>query len=360
MLLAVPLAASTTRIWVLNYTGNTVDIINPATNKVVKTLDTVPRPSGLVISPDGTRAFITSETTEHYLDVLDTRSGKIIKKVLLSGRPNLPAVTSDGNLVAVCIRESGPPTPLESGPLHDFHPDNEGRVPKFGGGVDIIDAHKLTLIKTITMKVPLHDCFTSPDGKYVVAGSPEAKFAAVFDLQEQKEVWEVPLGSAVFTMAMSAAPDGSTDRLFIAVQDLSGFVVVDFKTHKEITRIKFPDLPDPIKAPMRNKGSTHGTVIAPNGKSIWWGNRGNSAVFGYSLPDLKLLGSIRLPVSDVPGQPQKGGEQDWLTFTPDSKTIYVSNAAFDSVSAIDTKSMKEVARIPVGKEPKRIATEVLP
>ena len=361
ILCSVHLLASSARIWVVDYTGNTVDVIDPATNTVVKTIHTIPRPSGIVISPDGKRAYITSETSEHDLDVVDTTTGDIIKKVVLSGRPNLPAVTSNGRLVAVCIRETGPPSPVSVGPLHDFHPDNEGRVAKFGGGVDVIDANTLSIIKTIPFDVPLHDCFTSPDGKYVLAGSPEGKFAAAIDLHTLRVVWKVPFDSAVFTMAMEAGPDGSTKRLFVTLESLNGFAVVDFHTHKQVATIKFPDISEAggKVAVMRNKGPTHGSAIAPDGKSLWINNRGSSAVWAYSLPDLKLLGYVRLPEKEEHGQ-IVAGEQDWLTFTPDSKRVYVSNSAYDVVSVIDAKTMKEVARIPVGREPKRIATEVLP
>jgi YVTN family beta-propeller protein len=49
-----------------------------------------------------------------------------------------------------------------------------------------------------------------------------------------------------------------------------------------------------------------------------------------------------------------------VTFTPDSKTVYISNAGLRSVSAIDTHSMKLVAVVPVGEVPKRINTLVIP
>ena len=64
---------------------------------------------------------------------------------------------------------------------------------------------------------------------------------------------------------------------------------------------------------------------------------------------MKLLGSV-----DV------GRAPNWVTLTPDGKTAYVSNAASNSVSVVDIKSMKEVTRIPVGEVPKRNTTGVLP
>ena len=66
------------------------------------------------------------------------------------------------------------------------------------------------------------------------------------------------------------------------------------------------------------------------------------------MPDLKLLGIV--PV---------GHEPDWLTFTPDSRMVYVACAGSNYVSAVDVKSLKEITRIAVGQVPKRNITAVL-
>ena len=67
-----------------------------------------------------------------------------------------------------------------------------------------------------------------------------------------------------------------------------------------------------------------------------------------ALPDLKLMGEVAI-----------GKSPDWITFSPDSKTVYVACADANSVSAIDVKTIKEVARIPVGESPKRNITVML-
>lgn len=74
-----------------------------------------------------------------------------------------------------------------------------------------------------------------------------------------------------------------------------------------------------------------------------------NGVFIYSLPDLKTQGYVKT-----------GKVPDWITFTPDSKTIYIANSGANSVSAIDILSRTEVARIPVGQVPKRNGTVVVP
>jgi YVTN family beta-propeller protein len=75
-------------------------------------------------------------------------------------------------------------------------------------------------------------------------------------------------------------------------------------------------------------------------------------VYGYAyvhaLPDLKEVGRVFV-----------GQHPEWLTFTPDGKLAYVAAAGDNMVFVIDTKSLKEVARIPVGQVPKRNATAFL-
>ena len=48
-----------------------------------------------------------------------------------------------------------------------------------------------------------------------------------------------------------------------------------------------------------------------------------------------------------------------MTLTPDGKTAYVAMAVTNDVSVVDVKSMKEIARIPVGYVPKRNTTGTL-
>ena len=59
------------------------------------------------------------------------------------------------------------------------------------------------------------------------------------------------------------------------------------------------------------------------------------------------------------GRAGSGAVPEWITFTPDSKLVYVSDSAAQCVSVIDTRALKEVAIIPVGEVPKRMNTLVL-
>src|SRR6201998_4541587 len=165
ILLAMPLAAATSRIYVTNNAGTTISVIDPATNKVVETITGIEVPESVHSSPDGSRLYI-SNGSENFVDVLDRKTRKPIKRVPISGLANDLAITKDGKLVLVCIAE-------------------------YPGALDIIDTTSLEQVKTIPMKNRMHDIDVTADGKYAVAGSPQGRFAAFFDLQSQQLVVEV-------------------------------------------------------------------------------------------------------------------------------------------------------------------------
>ncbi len=332
ILLAMPLAAGTSRIYVINNAGTTISVIDPETNKVVQVIRDIEAPEAAHFSPDGSRVYISSGG-EMALYVVDRKTAKHIKKVPLSGWPNDLAVTKDGRRVLVCIANND-------------------------GALDIIDTTSLEKVKTIPMKGKLHDIEVTQDGKYAVVGSTHSghgNFLAVIDLKSEQPAWEIQYPAGVQPLVIESGPNGSASRIFVQLHDLNGFAVVDFAKREEVARIKFPDEPSGF-----SKNNPHGIGIAPDGRTLWVNSRGANSVFVYSLPELKLLGHVPLPELKLPGHPHAGVDPFWITFTPDSKRVYVSTDVLRSVSAIDVKTWKEVARIPVGERPTRISTLVLP
>jgi YVTN family beta-propeller protein len=335
LLLALPLSASTVRIYVTNSADDTVDVVDAKTNKVVQVIKGIEVPHGVNFSHDGTQVYISNES-ERVLDVVDRETGKIVKKVPLSSHPNNIAVAKDGGRLFVCIADQP-------------------------GALDIVDTNSLVRTKSIPAKAPLHNVYVTPDGKYAVAGSVAGKMVTVFDLKAEKVAWEIAFDNGVRPMAFDRNSDGSTRQMFVQLSNLNGFAVVDFATHEETARIKLPSEPTGFGVTEGRLGTpSHGIGVAPDGKTLWVNSTTANSVFVYSLPDLKVLGHVALPELRVPGREPIGAVPEWITFAPDSGTVYVSNSGAKSVSAIDVKSLKEVARIPVGEVPKRINTFVLP
>jgi YVTN family beta-propeller protein len=323
LLIALPLAASTVRIIQTNSAGDDVSIIDPATNKVVGVIHGIEVNHGAAVAPDGSRYYISNEG-DKTLEVVDQKTLKVTRSIPLSGHPNNIGISKDGRRVYVSIAVAP-------------------------GAVDVVDTTSLEKVKTIPVKGAVHNTYVTPDGKYVVSGSIQSKTITVIDQKTEEPVWTLTMDQGIRPMTFATNPDGSTKWIFAQLSGFNGFAVVDFATRKEINWIKNPDLP-PGKAAFLEGGSeSHGMAVTSDGKTLIVNSRLNSAIYSYSLPDLKLLGS-----ADV------GRSPDWVTLTPDGKTAYVACAASNFVSVVDIASMKEVTRIPVGEVPKRNITAVLP
>jgi YVTN family beta-propeller protein len=318
-----PASGGKVRIIQTNSAGDNVHIIDPATNKVVGEITGIEVGHGAAAAPDGSRIYISNEA-DSTLDVVDGKTLRVMASVRLTGHPNNISIGKDGRRVYVAIREGA-------------------------GAVDVIDTTSLQNAKSIPIKGAVHNTYVTPDGRYVIAGSIVGKNITAIDTQTEQIAWVMDFDLGVRPIAFERNADGSTKRMFVQLSGFNGFAVVDFATRKEVTRITLPKL-GPGKAPVEGGGNeSHGMAVTSDGKVLVVNSRLNSAVYMYSLPDLKLLGSV-----DV------GRSPDWVTLTPDGKTAYVANAQSNNVSVVDIKSMKEVTRIPVGQVPKRNITAVLP
>jgi YVTN family beta-propeller protein len=326
LLLATADARTTGKIVIIqtNAAGDNVHLIDPATNKVVGEISGIEVPHGAAAAPDG-RWYYFSNEADHTLDVVDGTALKVTKKIPLSGRPNNTAISLDGRRVYVAIVAAP-------------------------GAVDVIDTAKLERVKTISTRGGVHNTFVTPDGKHVIAGSIVGRNFTVIDIEKEEPLWSLFFEGGVRPIAFERNADGSTRRMFVQVSDVHGFAIVDFEKRREVGRIALPEIPPEQRHTEVLQGSpSHGIGVTPDGKTLWVCSKVNSHVYAYSVPDLKLLGGVHV-----------GEHPDWLTFTPDSKSVYVANAGSNSVSVVDIASRKEVARIPVGQVPKRNITSVLP
>ena len=323
LLLSLPLAASNVRIIQTNSAGDNVSIIDPATNKVVGIIRGIEVNHGAAVAPDGSRYYISNEA-KSTLDVVDPKSLKVTSSIPLSGHPNNISIGKDGRRVYVAI----------------------ARAP---GAVDVIDTASLERARTIPVKGAVHNTYVTPDGKWVVAGSIASKTITVISAKTETPEWSLALDQGIRPMAFTTNTDGSTKWILVQLSGFNGFAVVDFATHREINRISLPDLP-PGKSTYAFGGSeSHGMAVTPDQKRLVVNSRLNSSIYLYSLPDLKLEGSVEV-----------GKSPDWVTLTPDGKMAYVACAASDSVSVVDLAAKREVAKIPVGQVPKRNITAVIP
>jgi YVTN family beta-propeller protein len=316
-------SAEVVRVLQSNSAGDNIHVIDPATNRVVGTIEDIQVPHGVAIAPGGARIYVSDEALKT-LDVVDAKTLKVTNRAPLSGRPNNLAVGADGKVVYVGIRQEP-------------------------GAVDVVDTASLTRVKTIRVKGPIHNVYVTPDGKWAVAGSIEGSAFSVIDTSSNELAWSMPMSAGVRPMAFTTNADGSTKEIIVQLSEFHGFAVVDFATHKEVRRVTLPDPAGAEKELEGIQGSpSHGLAITPDGKLLWAASKWYGYVAAYSLPDFKLLKAV--PV---------GSHPEWLTIPPDGRTVYVALAGQDAVAAVDIKTVRLVKTIPVGAVPKRNASGVL-
>src|SRR5579872_6680276 len=324
LLLALPLTAATVRIIQTNSASDEVSIIDPSANKVVGIIHGIEVNHGAAAAPDGSRYYISDEERST-LDVVDRKTLEITNRIHLSGHPNNIGISKDGRRVYVSIAVAP-------------------------GAVDVVDTTSLERVKSIPVKGAVHNTYVTPDGKFVISGSIAGKMITVIDSATEVPVWSLQMDQGIRPMAFNTNPDGSTKWIFVQLSGFNGFAVVDFATHQEIKRIQNPPLAPGKSVVTAGADPSHGMAVTRDQKTLVVCSRENNELFAYSLPDLKMIGRAYL-----------GGKgAAWVTLTPDGKTAYVANAVTNDVSAVDVKSMKEVARIPVGYVPKRNTTGMLP
>src|SRR6478752_167941 len=130
-------AGNKVRIIQTNSAGDSVHVIDPATNKVVGVISGIEVSHGAAVAPDGSRIYISNEA-DSTLDFVDGKTLKVTNKVPLSGHPNNIAMGKDGRRVYVGIIQAP-------------------------GGVDVIDTGTATNVKTMPTHGSIHNAYVTPD-----------------------------------------------------------------------------------------------------------------------------------------------------------------------------------------------------
>lgn len=327
-------------IWVSDMMGGSIDIVDPVTFKIVSQITCISSPDRVEFSPGGNTAYVP-DRVEHDITVIDTRTGAIEDKIPLVGRPNTAVLSRDGKT-------------LYSG-IWPLNGEENKR-----GYIEVIDTARRKVVKVITVQGGIHDTWMSPDGKELLAMSPEGRFMDLFDTRNLHRIWVCCHDAEIGTMNMEAGPDGSTWRIFFSYAGYPGIVVISARTGKELERVPYPvPTSGPYKgiAPASGNGKDlgfHGGEISPDGKTYWVMQ--GSWVREFSLPGLKYLREVQLALDDQAGLAYRPLiEGSWLTISPDGERVYAIRPGRDLLSVIDVRSMKEIAEVPTGEYPLHIS-----
>jgi YVTN family beta-propeller protein len=311
--------AQSARLYVGNSQADNITVIDLDSMKVVGDIKVGAQVHCTAVQADGQRLFTTIES-DNTLRIIDTTSNEIIATIKLTGRPNQCAVTPDGKYVAVPIRDRD--------------------------SVDIVDVAQRKVVKTLPVEAP-HNAFNADSNRYIFVSSMGAHAINMIDLVKMEYAAVIPVGGV--PRPYFVTKDGNT--MYVAVSNLHGFVIADVVRRKVIQRVEIPAenlKPQPRSfAPIDTL--THGLALTPDESELWVTSLLDNRIYIYDIRTKKVTGQVAT-----------GDGPNWVSFSPDGKHACISNADSDDVSIFDVKARREVARIKVGKTPKRLVAARVP
>ena len=284
--------------------------LDPHTLAVIDSIDSGPRPHGIVASADGRTLYITLEVANEVIKV-DVATHEILARASVGDVPNEPTLGPDGRYLFVPLRAAG--------------------------GTDVVDTETMTRVKTLATGAGSHNAYTAPDGGLVYATSMGDNQIAVIDPTSLEIVRIIPLSGQ--PRPVSLTDDGRFAH--VVLSGMTGFITVDLSTDQEVGRVSVP-IPEGTPVPPLDT-YTHGLLLTPNQREIWVAAHGTDKVYAYLMPERAELAEI-----SVPGGPH------WLTLNPDGEPLYVTLERSGQVAAIH-RGLREVIRLEdVGTAPTRI------
>jgi YVTN family beta-propeller protein len=306
------------KLYITNSAGNDVTVADIATNKVIGRIEVGPHPHGIAAPASQDLVLVTIEGSKPgELVWIDPLTDKIARRLPIGPAPNQLAVTPDGKFAYV--------------PVSD-------------GYYEVVDVPGAKIVERIFTGGRPHNTVCSTGGQRMyLAPMGNPKKVTIVDVSTHKAVGEIPFTSVVRPVAIT----NDEKRFFAEVDGLVGIEMADIGSRKMVQRV-----PAELAPEHKQKGSrSHGLGIRPGEKEVWECDVEHKEVHVYDITSERPRQVATIPM---------GGTVYWLTFSPDGRFAYVSVLSRNEVAVVDTAKREIVARIAVGREPKRLIVVTLP
>jgi YVTN family beta-propeller protein len=293
------------RVYVPNTNSNTVSVIDPKTYKVIDTIPVGVQPQHVVPSWD-LKTLWVNNNRGHTLTPIDPATGKAGKPVEVHDPYNLY-----------------------------FTPNGEYAVVMASLDRELVfrDPHTMEIKHTEPVSCyGVNHADFSADGRYFIVSCEFSAELLKVDTEQMKVIAQQKLPfEGAMPQDVKLSPDGKT--FYIADMMAHGVWVLD---GDKFTQPKL--LPT-------GKGA-HGLYISRDSKEMYIPNRGEGSISVFDFAKDDLTKKWRLP---------DGGSPDMGGVSADGKVLWLSGRYDAEVYAIDTRTGKQLARIPVGSGPHGLA-----
>ena len=287
------------RAYVTSWGGDSVSVIDLATNAVVATIPVGDQPMGVAVTPDATRAYVTNQRSNS-VSVIDTATNAVVATVPVGESPQGIRVNPSGTEVWVANA--------------------------FAGGVSVIDTATNTVIATVAVSRFAHDVAFLPDGSRAYV-STQVGDVSVVDTATRAVVATIDVGDSLW--GIEVLPDGS--KIYVAHLIATDVAVIDPATNTVVKSI-------PVGA------HPQGLAVSPDGSRIYVGDLASGLWVIDTASDTATRAEALSGAIDVEVSP--GGDR-----------IYVTHSS--GVAVIDAATLALVDSVALGGYTQAIAITAL-
>ena len=298
-------AQSHTSAYVTNLSG-TVSVIDTTTNTVVATIPVGAFPSGVAVTPDGTRVYVANIFNS--ISVIDAVTNTVVATIPSGQFPTGIAITPDGTRAYVV---------------------NQIVTNQNKNTVSVIDTMTNTIIATISVGLGPSQIAITPDGTRAYVPDQQDSIISVIDIGTNAVITTIPVAG---TAGIAITRDGT--RAYVTSPGSGTVSVIDTATNTVAATISLGTNRNPF-----------GVAITPDGTRAY-------VTINFPNNFVSVIDTAtNIVVSNIP----VGSAPNGVALTPDGSRAYVANDDSDTVSVIDTSASTVVATIPVGHMPFGIA-----
>jgi len=288
------------RVYVPNSESNTVDVIDPATRKVVSSFDVGALPQHVVPSYDLAHLYVTNDVGNSLTEI-DPRTAKPVRTIPVADPYNMYFTPDGRDAIVVAERESR---------------------------LDFRDAHTFRLVDSVhTPCVGVDHMDFTADGTKALASCEFSSQLLELDVVHRRVVKVFGGRGLRMPQDVKLSPDGRV--FYVADMLANGVWIVGARSFR-------------IVGFVHTGSGAHGLYPSRDARDLYVSNRGEGSISVISFRTRRVVKTWRIPGG---GSPDMGG------VSADGKVLWLSGRYNGVVYAISTVTGKLLARIPVGAGP---------
>ena len=243
--------------YVSNLAGNNLSVVNTADYSVVGSIPVPKGPTGLAVTPDGSKVYVASQSANS-VSVISTATNSVIASIGVGTTPTRVAVSPNGAQVYVVCQGTNQINVIDTGSQTVVGTITVGAKPTavafnpagtrayvanvWSGDVSVIDIASQTVVATIVAASGPSGVAASPDGRFIYVSNQYSGTVTVHNASSGDLVATV--GELTFPNAIAVTPNGA--RLFVTNGNSGAVSVIDTSSNSTIATIPVGSLPTSV------------------------------------------------------------------------------------------------------------------